>query len=830
MAPTEYINSVHPTMKDSKNLMSPTTFAPAFSNGNAASGLSELLRTFRADAVYERAEGDYLFQRKGSELVKVLDLIGGFGTNLLGHNHPDVLDELRRLIDRKVPFSAQVSSRPGLTELERLLRAKLGAYRLIVTNTGTETIEAALKHAYLARQKGMFWAVRGSFHGKTLGSIQLTYGHGQPFRCLGPKVRFLDPWDPSSWQGCESEVKHISGAVIEPILGEGGIVPLPPEFLNWLSDVCRKAEVPLIVDEIQTGLGRTGSFLASHELGLDPDYICLSKTLGGGVTKIGVLLIKENLFIESFSLLHTSTFAGDEISCRIACRVLEILERDAIPARCKVAGDYLLERLRQLRSEYPDQLRDVRGRGLLIGVELGDASPAGSKVLRAIAEHELLGNIASSYFLNVHDIRIAPSLSNPATLRVEPSAYVELSDLNRFTDALEMFCRAVRLEDVPHLVGHLIDRSCPMQTKPPYYKRINREKPETTRRVAFIVHAIDAEHLSAWDPSLAPLDVKALDDLIMKATQFLGPVTYDELHVRSPLGQRVHLSVIGLFYTSEHLFRAYRSRSHEYVIKQLDKAVELARERGCTVAGLGGFHSIISSNGRRLRASGISLTSGNALTVGMGVRALTAAAEDAGIDLQEATLGVVGATGNIAQAYALMMARKVRRMVLITRQGASRRCRPLLQQLRELAPWIEFEVSESMEALRSCSLIVSASNSAEPVIYSQHLGPQSTVICDISLPPDVAGEVKLNRKDVVVLKGGVVRLPCDPDLMIPGVPLAPGHVFACMAETLLMGLEGIQDHGSYGPLTPERIARALEMADKQGFTMAELQTTSLLSV
>src|SRR5687768_5370071 len=128
MARTEYINSVHPAMKDSgKNSMSPTKFAPAFSNGNAASGLSGILRTFRADAVYKRAEGDYLFQQKGPELVKVLDLIGGFGTNLLGHNHPDVLDELRRLIDAKVPFSAQVSSRPGLEELERLLRAKLGA-------------------------------------------------------------------------------------------------------------------------------------------------------------------------------------------------------------------------------------------------------------------------------------------------------------------------------------------------------------------------------------------------------------------------------------------------------------------------------------------------------------------------------------------------------------------------------------------------------------------------------------------------------------------------------------------------------------------------------
>src|SRR5688500_19174379 len=100
----------------------------------------------------------------------------------------------------------------------------------------------------------------------------------------------------------------------------------------------------------------------------------------------------------------------------------------------------------------------------------------------------------------------------------------------------------------------------------------------------------------------------------------------------------------------------------------------------------------------------------------MGVRALTAAAEDAGIDLKEATLGVVGATGNIAQAYALMMARKVRRMVLITRQGAARRCRPLLQQLRELAPWIELEVYESMEVIRSCLLYDSASYSAEPVV------------------------------------------------------------------------------------------------------------------
>ena len=505
----------------------PTAFrslALAFGAGRMAqAGLPELLRTFHADAVYERAEGDYLFRRRGAALVRVLDLIGGLGTNLLGHNHPDVLGELRRLMDERVPFSAQASARPGLAALERSFRARLGDYRLVVTNSGTETVEAALKHAYLERRQELFWAVRGSFHGKTLGSIQLTYGHCDPFRGLGPRVRFLNPWEPSSWGDCEAEAESVSGAVIEPILGEGGIVPLPADFLGWLSGVCRKSGIPLIADEIQTGMGRTGTFLACQKLGLDPDYVCLSKALGGGITKIGALLIKEKRFLESFSLLHTSTFAGDEISCRIACRVLEILERDAIPARCEAAGAYLLERLSHLRRAYPDQIRDVRGRGLLVGVELGDASPGGSKTLHAIAQHGLLGNIAATYFLNMHDIRAAPSLSNPATLRVEPSAYVELSDLNRFAEALEMFCQALRAEDVPHVLGHLVGRPRARQAAPPSYKRLNREKPETTRRVAFIAHAIDAQDLLSWDPSLASFDAPALDEFVARRRSFSAP-------------------------------------------------------------------------------------------------------------------------------------------------------------------------------------------------------------------------------------------------------------------------------------------------------------------
>jgi predicted amino acid dehydrogenase len=207
----------------------------------------------------------------------------------------------------------------------------------------------------------------------------------------------------------------------------------------------------------------------------------------------------------------------------------------------------------------------------------------------------------------------------------------------------------------------------------------------------------------------------------------------------------VHLSLIGLFYTSEQLFRAYQSRHDETVIKQIEKAIELAGARGCTVAGLGGFHSIITQNGNRLRSMRIGLTSGNALTVGMGTPARAEAAARNGMDMRGATLGVVGATGNVGQAYALVMAAKLRRVVLITNKGGSARCLSFVQRLREVAPAIETEVSESLDALQSCSLIAAASNSPEPLVNSHHLGGHGTVICDISLPPNVSSEVTVNR-------------------------------------------------------------------------------------
>src|SRR5262249_46580603 len=151
------------------------------------------------------------------ELVEVLDLVGGFGANLFGHHHPVLSAELQRLMTERVPMLAQGSVRTGAARLAQALRARLGDYIVIFTNSGTETVEAAIKHGTLELNRPLFWAVKGAFHGKTIGAIQLTEEYRGPYTALGPAVRFLDPHDPDDWHAAESEAARVCAAFVEPV-------------------------------------------------------------------------------------------------------------------------------------------------------------------------------------------------------------------------------------------------------------------------------------------------------------------------------------------------------------------------------------------------------------------------------------------------------------------------------------------------------------------------------------------------------------------------------------------------------------------------------------
>jgi acetylornithine/succinyldiaminopimelate/putrescine aminotransferase/predicted amino acid dehydrogenase len=785
-----------------------------------------LLEALGLDVTYLMAEGDYLYYRRGTTLVRVLDMLGGYGANLFGHHHPELVAEARRLLDARVPINAQASCRGGAARLAEQLCQRLGDYVVTFTNSGTETVEAAIKHVHLERGRPLLWAIKGGFHGKTLGSIQLTWSYRHPYASMGPQVRFLDPQDPADLDAASVHADDVAAVFLEPIAGEGGITPLPAAFAARLRDVCGRHDIPIVVDEIQTGMGRTGTFLASEALGLDADYICLGKSLGGGLAKIGALLVKRRRFVGEFSLHHTSTFAEDDFSCGIAMKALQLLDADQLLGRCAAGGQRLLAALEELRARYPHVIEDVRGRGMMVGIQLRDQSDSSSHILRMLSQQGHLGYTAAAYMLNVHDIRLAPTLSQPLTLRLEPSAYIAEGELQRTADGLATMCQAIAARDVAHLTAF---RFAPTAAVADYSQRPRAwktERPRTPQRVAFLGHLLVASDVTHVEPSLSRLEPDALETYLEEGSRVIEPCIFDRVDVQSAAGASVHLSFIGLTLTSRQIAHALEGPDRDWIMQKLESAVALARDEGNQVIGFGGYTSIISANCRRVRTGGIGLTTGNSLTTGMGILALRQAADELGVDMAGASLAVVGATGNIASTYAAMMAPSVRELVLVVRSVASPKIKPLLARLRALAPHVRLCVVDDIAAISRSQLIVAASNVPEPLIYSWHLADEPVAICDISLPSDVSDEVRQIRPDVLVIRGGIVRLPSNRHFCVGGIALPQGHALACMSETLLMGLEGMRSHGSVGPVTEEGVRQTLAWAEKHGFQLGDIRLTA----
>jgi predicted amino acid dehydrogenase len=383
------------------------------------------------------------------------------------------------------------------------------------------------------------------------------------------------------------------------------------------------------------------------------------------------------------------------------------------------------------------------------------------------------------------------------------------------------FCQAVQALDVTHLTAYQVGRASDPVVDYSESRTVNREAPRSSNRVGFLGHLIMPEHAPLWDPSLKALRTSEMEAYMARPSRILGPTVFEQLNVKSKTGEEVHFSYIALDLTPRQVLSAMQERDARWIMEKIEDSVVMAKEEGCSVLGLGAYTSILSGNCQRVKTNGIALTSGNSLTVGMGILALQRTAERMGIDLSQAKLGILGATGNIATTYAVMMAPYVAELVLIVRDPNSPRLQSVVDQIKAAVPGIKVTVAVHVASLRDCSLIVTASNASEPLIHAQHLGSGSVIICDISVPSDVAADVIRDRPDVAIIHGGVVRLPHNPDFVIAGLPLEKGHVYACMAETLLMGLEGINSHGSYGPVKPEGVLKTMAMAEKHGFELGE---------
>lgn len=364
----------------------------------------DLLHTYnRYQIVLDRGEGVHLYDMNGKEY---LDFVAGISVFALGYGNKEYNDTLKAQIDKVIHTSNYYYNVPAI-EAARALKKYSGMDRVFFTNSGAEAIEGAIKTArkygFLkdGRTDHEIIAMNHSFHGRTMGALSVT-GNPHYRDAFEPgigNIRFADYNDLDSVKALVND-KTIA-ILLETVQGEGGLTPASEEFLKGIRQICDEKDILMILDEIQCGMGRTGYPFAYMKYGIKPDVMTCAKALGCGVP-IGAFCMTEK--VGQSSLVagdHGTTYGGNPLCCAAAAKVLEIMERDNIPAKAKEAGDYLWEKLDEVMAEY-DCITEHRGRGLLQGLVFD--KPVRDIINRALDKGLILINAGTNI------IRFVPAL------------------------------------------------------------------------------------------------------------------------------------------------------------------------------------------------------------------------------------------------------------------------------------------------------------------------------------------------------------------------------------------------------------------------------------
>jgi predicted acetylornithine/succinylornithine family transaminase len=341
---------------------------------------------------------------EGNELV---DLTAGWGVCAIGHCHPRLVAAIGEQAGRLMQTTNLFYTLPQLDLIDRLRAiAPAELTRSFFVSSGAEAMDGAIKLAHRATGRTKYISTTQSFHGRTLGSLAIIGQdkHRSPYQRILQEGCFVPFGDHDAARAAIDA--NTAAFVVEPVQGEGGVNVAPPGYLAGLRELTRKAGALLILDEIQTGIGRTGRWLSLEHDGVVPDVVTLGKGLGGGFP-IAAFLCTEDV-AKTVSLGdHGGTYAGNPLACAAANAVLSVIEEDGLVARCAELGERVQQRLQRFASEHPKAATNVRGRGLLIGMELLDADAAATLSRRAI-ERGVLVNVTAGNVL-----RLFPALNIP---------------------------------------------------------------------------------------------------------------------------------------------------------------------------------------------------------------------------------------------------------------------------------------------------------------------------------------------------------------------------------------------------------------------------------
>jgi acetylornithine/succinyldiaminopimelate/putrescine aminotransferase/predicted amino acid dehydrogenase len=835
--------------------------------------LGKLLEAIKLDKSFIRGEGCFLYDDLGN---RYLDCIAAYGALPFGHNPPEIWESIDHYRRSGEPGFVQPSALNAAGELARRLAelAPAGLEYVTFVNSGAEAVEAAIKLCRSATCRPGILSTTNSFHGKTMGALSATGnpGYHQPF---GAPISGFNHIPFGDLASLEEELKlkpgYYAAFIVEPIQGEGGIVVPPPAYLAGAKKICAEYGVLLVLDEVQTGLGRTGRLFACED-GLTPDVMVLAKALGGGVIPIGACLCTKEAYSEDFALKHSSTFAGNSLACRVGLKVLELLTGGKLLEEVRQKGFLLKEGLQALQQRYPQLIKSIRGRGLILGLEFNlDREIFPGSLLGIMAEQELLTPAISSHLLNVEKVRVAPTLNGKAVIRIEPPLNISEEQCRYTLSALGNMLDCLSEGNTARFLSHLVrsdtgrryPRFAPFPTN-----KVDPTGEADEGRFAFLIHALDLQSYHQFDSSLLNFSEAELKELTGKFNDMIEPFVISRMAITSAAGRKAYGEFIAVSRTTDEFIRMPRQQA----LSELKSAVALARKRGARIVGLGAFTSVASMGGLYLKNEGLPVTTGNSYTVVSAVDAVNTAVDKLHMNRDQVTLAVVGAAGSIGKGIALLLSERLPRMILIgnpANTDSSQRLQSvaaeiyryqsaLLNQGRKLkqggmglilagsqelpppsAPAQAFEefarsagrrlglieFSTDIDAvLAQADVVVSATSSDIKIIHAGNL-KRGAIVCDVSRPANVSEEVDRARPDVLVIDGGVVEVPGLPSLGW-NFGFERGLAYACMAETMILALEQQYKHFSLGSsgVNLESILLTRTWAAEHGFKLAAFRS------
>jgi ornithine--oxo-acid transaminase len=420
----------------------------------------QALELLGLDKPYSRAEGCYLFDPDGQ---RYLDFLSGYRVLNIGHNHPAVRQALAEALSQNWPNLVQMDASPlaGTLARELVARAPKGLEIVRFGNSGSEAVEMAMKFSRRATGRSKLLAARDAYHGLTYGALSLS---GRPEiwqKGFTPVIGDckLVPFDDADALEAALANRDVAAFIVEPIQGEAGIIVPRDEYLPRAQELCRKYGTLFVLDEVQTGLGRTGKFLAAEHWNLSPDIVCLAKALSGGFVPIGATLMRRDIALKVFDnidncAIHFSTFEANNLAMVAGLATLEVLENEHLVENAARMGALLIERLRELQQRH-EFIAEVRGRGLFVAVRFDEPRSLDQKMAWKLARETadgFFGMCVVMALMKRHRLLVQVSGHDTNVLDCTPPLLVTEAEIEYFVSALDQV-----LEGCKQVLGPLFE-------------------------------------------------------------------------------------------------------------------------------------------------------------------------------------------------------------------------------------------------------------------------------------------------------------------------------------------------------------------------------------